>query len=161
MLMTIDNLTNSLKRYSQKLSDLIASVAYAFDYTQEVSIFQDEQATTNDILSCFEIIRAAFPDLPPEWYKVVSLRLKFKKFSRYQLYYATIRMIDTIKYPKPTPANLLAFDIKIKIIPEKEIFKHIQTMDEINEFEKIKSGDKIFYISKNQLEQIRNEISNV
>ena len=60
-------------------------------------------------------IKAAFPNLPAEFYDILSDRVKAQGFSDERFIDAVNHVIDTCIFPTPTIANFIGYDKKIKL----------------------------------------------
>lgn len=86
----------------------------------EMSIYPDEQ-TKEGVKACINRIRAAFPDLDDNFYKVLVVRVRESGMGDLRLMDAVNHVIDTCIYPKPTIAQFLNYDIVVKLYTWKEV----------------------------------------
>lgn len=94
-------------------------------------------------------IKAAFPALAPEFYKVMAERLIEKGFSDERLTDAVNHVIDTCQYPTPTLANFLSFDLRVKIIDYNQLCGQVLRQEvSWSDFAKIKINDRLYYVRK-------------
>jgi hypothetical protein len=92
-------------------------------------------------------IKAAFPQLPNEFYAVLGERIKAKGFSDERLSDAVNNVIDNCQYPTPTLAQFLSFDKKIKLHTYDEVVKTVQPRMTISDlFSKVKVKGQLFWV---------------
>ena len=94
-------------------------------------------------------IKAAFPALNPDFFKILIERLREKEFTDERLNDAVNNVIDNCQYPTPTLANFLSFDKRIKVLSYDElcnlIYKHEASFES---YSRISINEKNFYIRK-------------
>ena len=66
-------------------------------------------------------IKAAFPALPKEFFKLFIDRVKDKGFTSERLTDAVNHVIDNCQYPTPTLANFLSFDKRVKVFDYNQL----------------------------------------
>lgn len=92
-------------------------------------------------------IKAAFPALTPEFFKLLIDRFKEKEFTDERLIDAVNSVIDNCQYPTPTMANFLSFDKRVKVLSYDElcniVTRHEATFDS---YTRIKINSKFFYV---------------
>ena len=76
---------------------------------------------TETVAKTVSKVKAAFPALTPEYFKLFIDRVKEKGFSNERMIDAVNNVIDNCQYPTPTLANFLSFDKKVKIITYNEL----------------------------------------
>lgn len=92
-------------------------------------------------------IKAAFPALPPEFYKLLIERVKDKGFSDQRLIDAVNNVIDTCQYPTPTLANFLSFDRRVKLFDYREVVSLVTKQEaKFDDFSRIKMNGSVFYV---------------
>ena len=92
-------------------------------------------------------VKAAFPALTPEFFKILVDRLVEKGFSDERLTDSVNNLIDTCQYPTPTLANILSFDKRVKILDYNQVCSLIHKQEAaFDNFSKIFIGEKMFYV---------------
>jgi len=92
-------------------------------------------------------IKAAFPSLPPEFFKIFGERIKDKGFTNERLKEAVNNVIDNCQYPTPTLANFLSFDKRIKVYSYNEYCNAITSHEAgPNDFSKIHINEKLYWV---------------
>ena len=94
-------------------------------------------------------VKATFPQLPPEFFKILIERVKDKGFSDKRLIDAVNHVIDTCQYPNPTMANFLSFDKRIKVYSYNDVC-NIVTRHEgaFADFHRYIEGERVFFVKK-------------
>ena len=128
----------SLQKSSQALSktnDEYSITTYTGELTQE------------NVVRNFARIKACFPAISPEFYKVLMERIKEKGFSDDRLSDSVNNLIDNFQYPNPTLANILSFDRKVKVLDYNQVCTLIGKHEaSFNDFSKIFIREKMFYV---------------
>ena len=128
----------SLHKSSQALSktnDEYSITTYTGELTQE------------NVVRNFARIKACFPAISPEFYKVLMERIKEKGFSDDRLSDSVNNLIDNFQYPNPTLANILSFDKRVKILDYNQVCNLIHKQEaSFDNFSKIFIGEKMFYV---------------
>lgn len=70
-------------------------------------------------------IKASFPQLPIQFYSILTDRIKEKGFTNQQLIDAVNNVIDNCVYPVPTIANFLNHDKKVKLFTYSDMLKKV------------------------------------
>lgn len=128
----------SLQKSSQALSktnDEYSITTYTGELTQE------------NVVRNFARIKACFPAISPEFYKVLMERIKEKGFSDDRLSDSVNNLIDNFQYPNPTLANILSFDRKVKVLDYNQVCALIGKQEaSFDNFSKIFIREKMFYV---------------
>lgn len=97
-------------------------------------------------------IKASFPNLPVEFFIMLSRRVKDKGFSDERLKDAVRHVIDTCVYPSPTIAQFISFDRSIRLYTYHDILEKINNSGGDKKlwdyYETKKVNGKLFWISK-------------
>jgi len=107
----------------QKLSPTNSALISRNDYS--VSIYNGE-LTTQGIIEQVKKLKKAFPALPAGFYDVLTDRIKELKISDARLTDAVNHVIDTCMYPTPTIANIISWDVKIKLLTYDDMIDMVQ-----------------------------------
>lgn len=92
-------------------------------------------------------IKAAFPALPPEFFKLLVDRIKERGFSDERLSDAVNNVIDNCPYPTPTLANFLSFDKRVKVLGYDELCNLVTAGEtEFKYFSHLRIKGKLFYV---------------
>jgi len=68
-------------------------------------------------------VKAAFPSLPEDFYRVFSERIVDNNFNDTRLTDAINHVIDNCPYPTPTIANFISYDKKVKLNTYEDMLK--------------------------------------
>lgn len=115
-------LTESLQSQSIKISDDPEASNSLTTYKGEL--------TVPVVIESVKLIKAAFPDLPAEFYDVFQARIKANGFTDGRLRDAVANVIDSCIYPKPTVAQFLSFDRRIKIFTYEQMLGKLKDYGE-------------------------------
>jgi hypothetical protein len=122
---------------------------------QKLSVFNDSLVTRGDWIAGVSEIKKAFPEIPENWFDVLGARIKDKKFTAERFKKAVENLIDTCRYPKPTPAEIISFDKKIVCYNQLEfmeqINKHGQSIQDV--YEKIDINGAVHFVPKGSIEK--------
>jgi hypothetical protein len=92
-------------------------------------------------------IKASFPSLPPEFFKIFGERIKDKGFSNQRLIDSVNNVIDNCQYPTPTLANFLSFDKRAKIYNYQKMCNVVSSNHlKPDYFSKIRINGKLFWV---------------
>jgi len=97
-------------------------------------------------------MKAAFPELPAQFYEILSQRVKANKFTDEKLEDAINNLIDNFTYPKPTIADIISYDKRVKLHSYSQLCELVSQGHSWDEF--IKMPDKKAWISKIDAEKI-------
>ena len=89
-----------------------------------ISVYSGE-LSTRTVIDGIKKIKAAFPNLPPDFYDILSDRIKENGFSDMRFVNAINHVIDTCKYPTPTIADFIGYDKQIKLYSHEEMLAKI------------------------------------
>ena len=89
-----------------------------------ISVYSGE-LSTRTVIDGIKKIKAAFPNLPPDFYDILSDRIKENGFSDMRFVNAINHVIDTCKYPTPTIADFIGYDKQIKLYSYDEMLVKI------------------------------------
>jgi len=102
----------------------------------EISLYKGI-LTLQTIVQCSVKVKKAFPDLPAEFFEVFQEMIKSEAFTDERLMDAVDNVIKTCIYPKPTIAQFISFDKRIKVHKYPEIVKMVEDGDP-NAFDRYK-----------------------
>lgn len=128
--------------------------------TSRISIFKGE-LTKLCIAESIAKMKKTFPALRHEFYDVLADRLKANGFSDSRLNAAVNHVIDTCTYPQPTIANIISYDVKIKLHTYNEIVAMAEPHINIFEnYKPIKTKDMVkpMYAHINDIKKYKLEI---
>lgn len=80
-----------------------------------------QQLTTPGLIAGVKRIKQTFPNLPAGFYDILCERLKANEFTDERFEAAVNNVIDNCKYPTPTIADFLSYNIPGKINLEQLI----------------------------------------
>ena len=101
----------------------------------EISLYKGE-LTGRIILECSIKVKKAFPELPSDFFEVFQDMIKSEKFTDERLMDAVDNVIKTCVYPKPTIAQFISFDKRVKVYKYPDIVKMVD--DDPKAFERYK-----------------------
>ena len=91
----------------------------------------------------------AFPDLSNEFVNVLIERAKDKGFNDVRFTDAINNVVDNCQYPKPTLANFLSYDKRIKIYSYSEMCRKVSAKEcSFDEYTRIEIEGGKYWISK-------------
>jgi hypothetical protein len=102
----------------------------------EISLYKGI-LTVQNIVQCSVKIKKAFPDLPSEFFEVFQDMIKSEGFTDERLIDAVDNVIKTCIYPKPTIAQFISWDKRVKIFKYPDIIKMVEEGDP-NAFDRYK-----------------------
>lgn len=132
----------------QKSSTRVSEIAKQDEKGAEISVYRGE-LSAKVVSHSVAKTKAAFPSLPPEFYKILIDRVKEKGFSDERLTDSINNVIDTCQYPTPTLANFLSFDRSVKLLSYQEMC-HLVTEGKASfeTYAKVKVKGKTHYVSQ-------------
>jgi|WetSurMetagenome_2_1015567.scaffolds.fasta_scaffold00157_9 hypothetical protein len=101
----------------------------------EISLYKGSLSLQN-IVQCSVRVKKAFPDLPAEFFEIFQEMIKSEGFTDERLIDAVDNVIKTCVYPKPTIAQFISWDKKIKVHKYPEIIEMLN--DDPNAFDRYK-----------------------
>lgn len=117
--------------------------------TSEISIYSGPVATQVEIKSEVKKLMAAFPQVSNDFLIVLVERMIDKKFTKERVKEAINHVIDTNPYQRPSIADIISFDRKIKVYTYSEISaKCYPGYSAFDHFEKIDIEGRKRYIEK-------------
>lgn len=129
--------------------------SYETDLTNgenSITVYTGE-LTQQNVVNNVARIKACFPQLTPEFYKILIERLKDKGFSDQRLTDSVNYLIDNFQYPTPTLANILSFDKRVKILDYNQVCTLIGKQEaSFSDFSKIHINEKMFYVRNSDKE---------
>lgn len=119
------------------------------DNRTEISIYSGPAANESEIKSEVKKLMAAFPDVQTDFLIVLVERMIDKNFTKERVREAINHVIDTNPYKRPSIADIISFDRKIKIYTYSEISaKCYPGYSAFDHFEKIEIEGRKRYIEK-------------
>lgn len=88
-----------------------------------MSIYQDDELTSMGLGLCINSLKSAFPDLNEGFHSVFADRINELGIGNKRLKDSINYVIDNCVYPKPTIAQFLSFDKKIKLYTYNQMLK--------------------------------------
>lgn len=120
-----------------------------WDNTSEISIYSGGVASQSEIKSEVKKLVAAFPDVKNDFLIVLVERMIDKKFTKERVKEAINHVIDTNPYQRPSIADIISFDRKIKVYTYAEISARCYPgYSAFDHFEKIEIEGRKRYIEK-------------
>lgn len=87
----------------------------------EISVFSGQIATEDEMKSEVKKLMAAFPEIKTDFLIVLFDRMIDKKFTKERVREAINHVIDTNPYQRPSIADIVSFDRKIKVYTYSEV----------------------------------------
>jgi len=128
--------------------------------SKEISIYSGE-LTDNTLAFGLKKLSAAFPQLEPIFFNLLTERIKVNGFTDERLIDSINFLIDNFTYPKPSIANVISFDKRIKLYDYDEVAKLVTNKEtRFENFAKIRRNGTLFWIKKTDKElfKIQDEI---
>lgn len=117
--------------------------------TTEISIFTGTVASESEIKSEVKKLIATFPEVKTDFIIVLVERLIDKNFTKERVKEAINHVIDTNPYQRPSIADIISFDRKIKVYTYQDIVsKCYHGYSAFDHFEKIEIEGRKRYIEK-------------
>lgn len=86
----------------------------------EISLYSGEKASPRTIATELAKLKTAFPQLENQFISVLSERISANGFTDARLIDAVSNLIDNFKYPRPSIADVIGFDCRIRIFSYSE-----------------------------------------
>lgn len=93
-----------------------------FQDRNSISVYRGE-LTPKVWIDQVKKLKAAFPGTPKEFYDILAERLKENKFSDKRLIDAINLLIDSYIYPVPAIANIISYDVRVKLYTYQDMLK--------------------------------------
>jgi hypothetical protein len=118
-------------------------------HNNEISIYQDPVATQSELKSEFKKLIAAFPEVDNDYIIVLTSRLVEKRFTKQRVQDAINNIIDTCPYRRPSIADIISFDKKVRIYDYSEVEKMCSPgRSAFEKFERVNINGKWKYLEK-------------
>ncbi len=119
--------------------------------SKEVSIYTGE-LTPKCIAVEMKKLGVAFPDLDPEFLNVLTERVVENGFTNERLQDAVGELIDTFQYKRPSVANIINYDKRMRLYSHSEVVHaiHNHEVGGFEDFEHYRRDGKLFWIKKNR-----------
>jgi len=88
--------------------------------TTELSVYTGNITPENTAKQVAKV-KAAFPQIKPEFFSVLIDMMKENGFSDQRMIDSINNVIKTCQYPVPTMANFLSYDMKVKLYSYNEV----------------------------------------
>lgn len=93
--------------------------------SSEISVFAGVPADIKQIGISIKKLSVAFPQMSPEFFNLLTERIVKSGMSSKRLEYAVNRVIDTFTYKQLTIADLMAIDVKCRILTYSQMCEEI------------------------------------
>lgn len=103
------------------------SLALALHRTgsEEFSVFAGPPASVASIRVAIRKLAACYPDTSDEAFNVIAERISKTGMSERRLEYAVNRVLDTFRFQRLTPADILDIDVKCRILSYAEMCNEV------------------------------------
>lgn len=119
----------------------------------EISIYHGEIANPTIIAQQSAKIQVAFPNLDKLFFTILTERVIKNGFTEQRLKDATEYLIDNFKYPKPSIAEIINFDKKLKLYSHNEVIILIEEdKARFDDFHRHWIGDVMYRVKKSEVE---------
>lgn len=119
----------------------------------EISIYHGEIANPTIIAQQSAKIQVAFPSLDKLFFTILTERVIKNGFTEQRLKDATEYLIDNFKYPKPSIAEIINFDKKLKLYSHNEVVILIEEdKARFEDFHRHWIGDVMYRVKKSEVE---------
>lgn len=118
----------------------------------EISVFTDDFATSNEVMTAIARLKACFPKMQPEFFNILAERILDTGFTGERLKSAVNSVIDGFKYKDLNVSDIIQFDKRVKLYTYNEVC-NLVTKGQANfsDFEIRTIGDKTFRVKKSDL----------
>lgn len=145
--------TNSEKAEIAPYKAAQRSLVKADDGSYSLTAYQGELSQETVVKSVARV-KAAFPSLTPEFFKMLIERVRDKGFTDQRIIDSVNNVIDNCQYPTPTLANFLSFDKRIKLLSYNELCNIAASqMASFSDYSRIMINGKNFWVSNAEKEQ--------
>jgi hypothetical protein len=119
----------------------------------EVSLYHPEPATEMEIKQLIAPLMMVFSEQDPQFWGLLIQRITANRLSAERLKAAVLHVIDTHRYPRITPADILAHDKRVRLYTHFEMVKAIHSYESSpDDFEKWYSDNgKCFWVFNEQM----------
>ena len=116
----------------------------------EISVYSGEIATRKEVLTEAKKLIAAFPDAGNDYIILLVDRLTDNGFTAQRVHDAINHVIDTNPYKRPSIADIISFDKKVKLYTYSELeAKGRQgAKDVFKNYERVKIEGKVRFIER-------------
>ena len=136
---------SSLKLYSTVLDG---------QNTKEISVYSDKTANVQLVATELRKLKAVFPALEKEFIDVLAERIMSKEFTEERIKDAIANVIDNFKYPKPTVADIVGYDCRIRIWDYSEYSNEIYSRKSSgNDFHQHWINGKLYFVKTSECER--------
>lgn len=119
----------------------------------EISIYKGE-LSPNVVAGQMLKLTTVFPTIEDEFINVLAERIVANGFSNERLTDAVDNLVDNFKYPRPSIADVIGFDCRIKIYDYSEYSAEILGKKSSgNDFTKHWIDDKLFWVKISECER--------
>lgn len=121
----------------------------------EISIYHGEIASPTIIAQQSAKIQVSFPNLDKLFFTILTERVIKNGFTEQRLKDATEYLIDNFKYPKPSIAEIINFDKKLKLYSHNEVVILIEEdKARFEDFHRHWIGDVMYRVKKSEVEML-------
>ncbi len=118
----------------------------------EVSLYQDKEASANDVAVAMSRLKASFPKMGGEFFNILAERILIRSFSSKRLQDAVNNVIDNFKFKELNVADVVNFDKKVKLYTYNEVLYLINRgLASFEDFETREINGKIYRVKKTDL----------
>jgi len=114
----------------------------------EISLYTDPPATTDQVKFEVKKLLSAFPDIDNNYIIVLIDRLLANRFTYQRVCDAISHVIDTCNYKRPMVAEIVSFDQKKKLYTYNEMCAKCSANYSSENFERIEMNGQVRYFEK-------------
>ena len=142
----MDKLSNLLPR--QITSNQSLELCSKRQELNEISVYTDPVATVDEVTGQLKILSMSFPDIDNDFLAVLTLRLIANGFTKDRLNDAIGAVIDACHYKRPSIAEIVSFDRKMKLYTYNEMAAKCTQQYTSENFERIEINGQIRFFEK-------------
>lgn len=110
--------------------------------SSEVSVFTDDRpATAEHIATAIAKLSAAFPEMRPVFFNLLTERLQKNGFTAKRLEYVVADIIDKHPYRTLTIADIMGKDLRYKVYTYRDMCKEVSEGMRMDDFAMLQIGD--------------------
>jgi hypothetical protein len=125
----------------EQLQSSLPKLQHDTSEQNSISVYSGELTPENWIIQ-IKKLSDAFPQITGNFYNVLAERLKEKGFSDERLNDAINNLIDNFTYPVPTIANIVSWDLRVKLYTYQQIVEMVNSFGSniFNQYKRLSSG---------------------
>jgi hypothetical protein len=124
------------------------------DGEPELSLYQDSIAEPVQIAGAVNTLKAAFPKMGDEFFKLLYKRIGANEFTAKRLEDAVTHVIDNFRYKELNVADVISFDKRVRLYSYDEVCDICANGRAVmsEDFKKVRIGEKLYWAKKVDIE---------